>query len=63
MGPSIGLVSSWMSSVWMEFTLSLTVAAPRVFSVGSSTDTSRQMARLLYSLWLVLILTRLLLQP
>ena len=31
MGPSMGLVSSQMPSVWIEFTLDLTVVALKIF--------------------------------
>ena len=57
MGPSIDFVSSCLSSAWIAFTLALIVATPRASSAGALTDTGCQMGRLVYSLWLVWILT------
>ena len=53
MGLSMGLVSSWMPSMWIALILALTVAALKSSSIGASTDTGLQMGCLVYSLWLI----------
>ena len=42
MGSSIGLVSSGLPLVWIEFTRALTVALLRAFAIGTSIDTGHQ---------------------
>ena len=57
MGPSINLVSSRLPPVWIAFTQVLTVALSRASSVSSSIDIGHQTSLLVYSLWLVRVLT------
>ena len=50
MGPSMGLVSLWLPSVWIAFTLALTVAALKIFLRWFLTDTGRQTSHPVYNL-------------